>query len=67
MWKRQRGERRKSMSKWAFYMLIVYRGWIFGAHNMPIMWETIELTEYVEKDILPIAVKNGDKGDEKPW
>jgi len=31
------------------------------------MWETIELTEYVEKDILPIAVKNGDKGDEKPW
>jgi hypothetical protein len=53
------------MFEWAFYMLIVYRKRIFGwAHNMPIMWETIELTEYVEKDILPIVVKNGGKGDE---
>lgn len=31
---------------------------------MSIRWEAIELTECIEKDMLPIVVNNGGKGDE---
>lgn len=57
------------MPKWTFHLLVMYLRWTFwtNTHNMPIMWEAFEITEYVEKNMLPIAVKNGNKGNKKLW